>query len=109
MCERGPTTIFDCPASGSGGYCLTKDSLLAQWSSTHLLKTDVNLHMTLEALRINSRMPLHTFDLLEELSLNALQESRLPYAASPTSPAFRIRATLLRRSSQTVCSRQAAT
>lgn len=56
------------PGFGVGGYCLTKDSLLAQWSATHLYGTDTVLATTLEALRINDRMPLHTFDLLAELA-----------------------------------------
>jgi nucleotide sugar dehydrogenase len=55
------------PGFGVGGYCLTKDSLLAQWSLTRLFKSELTLPMTLDALRINSAMPLHTFDLLAEL------------------------------------------
>jgi nucleotide sugar dehydrogenase len=55
------------PGFGVGGYCLTKDSLLAQWSSTSLFGTDITLDVTLEALRINYRMPLHTLELTAEL------------------------------------------
>ena len=55
------------PGFGVGGYCLTKDSLLAQWAALNLFDTDVTLHMTLEALRVNYRMPRHTFDLLREM------------------------------------------
>jgi UDP-N-acetyl-D-glucosamine dehydrogenase len=58
------------PGFGVGGYCLTKDPLLAQWSATTLFHTDVTLSMTIEALRINQRMPLHTFDLATELGGN---------------------------------------
>jgi UDP-N-acetyl-D-glucosamine dehydrogenase len=56
------------PGFGVGGYCLTKDALLAQWSATKLLRTDVTLPVTLNALSINYRMPLHTLDLLRELT-----------------------------------------
>ena len=56
------------PGFGVGGYCLTKDSLLAQWSAAHLFEADVVLGMTLGALRTNYEMPLHTFDLVEELA-----------------------------------------
>jgi nucleotide sugar dehydrogenase len=56
------------PGFGVGGYCLTKDALLAQWSATNLLKADVTLPVTLNALAINHRMPLHALDLLRELT-----------------------------------------
>ncbi len=55
------------PGFGVGGYCLTKDSLLAQWSATTLFDTDVTLDVTMEALRINYHMPLHTLELAGEL------------------------------------------
>lgn len=60
------------PGFGVGGYCLTKDSLLAQWSLTHRYGSGHRLGMTLEALRINFEMPLHTLDLLRRL-LGSLQ------------------------------------
>jgi nucleotide sugar dehydrogenase len=60
------------PGFGVGGYCLTKDSLLAQWSAGAMFATGVTLGMTLEALRINRRMPLHTFDLALELAGGSL-------------------------------------
>lgn len=55
------------PGFGVGGYCLTKDSLLAQWSLTNFFHSDLTLGMTLEALRINRQMPRHAFDLLKEI------------------------------------------
>lgn len=65
------------PGFGVGGYCLTKDSLLAQWSAAHLFKDDHLLGVTLEALRINHHMPLHTFDLLRELAGGDLRGKRV--------------------------------
>jgi UDP-N-acetyl-D-glucosamine dehydrogenase len=65
------------PGLGVGGYCLTKDSLLAQWSATHLFKTDAVLELTLQALRINHQMPLHTFTLLSELLSGGLSGKRI--------------------------------
>lgn len=56
------------PGFGVGGYCLTKDPLLAQWSATSLFGTDVVLTMTMNGVQINQRMPLHTFDLAVELA-----------------------------------------
>jgi len=68
------------PGFGVGGYCLTKDSLLAQWGADSLFHADVKLGMTLEALRINRAMPLHTLDLAAELSGGALSGKRVAVA-----------------------------
>lgn len=56
------------PGFGVGGYCLTKDSLLAQWSAMNQADNEVLLGMTLEAMKINHQMPLHTLDLLKEMA-----------------------------------------
>lgn len=56
------------PGFGVGGYCLTKDSLLAQWSASTLFQTDVQLGVTLAALRINHDMPLHALGLVRDLA-----------------------------------------
>jgi nucleotide sugar dehydrogenase len=66
--RRGTHDNIRLPGFGVGGYCLTKDSLLAQWSANNWANQEVRLDMTLEALRINHRMPLHTLDLLKELA-----------------------------------------
>jgi nucleotide sugar dehydrogenase len=60
------------PGFGVGGYCLTKDSLLAQWSASTLFETDVKLEMTLSALRINHDMPLHALGLVRELARGSI-------------------------------------
>lgn len=65
------------PGFGVGGYCLTKDSLLAQWSATHLFKMDHLLEVTLQALGINHRMPLHARDLMRELAGGTLKGLRV--------------------------------
>lgn len=54
------------PGLGVGGYCLTKDSLLAQWSARELFGLSHELSVTLRALEINFAMPLHTVARLEE-------------------------------------------
>jgi nucleotide sugar dehydrogenase len=56
------------PGFGVGGYCLTKDSLLAQWSATNLYGGELTLDLTLRALAVNEAMPLHTLDLARELA-----------------------------------------
>lgn len=54
------------PGLGVGGYCLTKDSLLALWSNDHYYKSSFGLPFSIEALRVNDRMPLHVVDLIRE-------------------------------------------
>jgi UDP-N-acetyl-D-glucosamine dehydrogenase len=56
------------PGFGVGGYCLTKDSLLAQWSAMNLFGVDTSLGMTLNGLKTNYEMPLHSLELAEELA-----------------------------------------
>ena len=60
------------PGFGVGGYCLTKDSLLAQWSASTLYQTELKLDVTLAALRINHDMPLHALGLVRELAGGSL-------------------------------------
>jgi nucleotide sugar dehydrogenase len=56
------------PGFGVGGYCLTKDSLLAQWSAANLFGVDTELELTLAGLKTNYEMPLHTLQLAEEMA-----------------------------------------
>ena len=65
------------PGFGVGGYCLTKDSLLAQWSARNLFGVDTVLGMTLAGLKTNYEMPLHTLGLAEELAGGELAEKRI--------------------------------
>jgi nucleotide sugar dehydrogenase len=71
--RRGTHDNMRFPGFGVGGYCLTKDSLLAQWGATHLFESKVLLEVTLHALRVNYYMPLHTFDLLDRLAEGRLE------------------------------------
>jgi UDP-N-acetyl-D-glucosamine dehydrogenase len=63
------------PGFGVGGYCLTKDSLLAQWGATHLLGSEAVLGMTLDALHTNATMPLHTARLVKEALAGSIGEA----------------------------------
>ncbi|MEO6847210.1 MAG: UDP binding domain-containing protein, partial [Chthoniobacterales bacterium] len=65
--RKGTHDSMRYPGFGVGGYCLTKDSLLAQWGGENLLQVDTGLDTTLRALQTNYHMPLHTLDLLREL------------------------------------------
>ena len=53
------------PGFGVGGYCLTKDSLLADWSYCDLFGSGEHLYMSVNAIDINDLMPLHSFKLLK--------------------------------------------
>lgn len=48
------------PGLGVGGYCLTKDPLLASWASKQLFNS-ISLSQSEKAVSINDRMPLHTY------------------------------------------------
>jgi nucleotide sugar dehydrogenase len=52
------------PGFGVGGYCLTKDSLLAQWAADELFPDAANLTFALQAIDVNDLMPIHTCELL---------------------------------------------
>lgn len=65
------------PGFGVGGYCLTKDSYLAQWGAKHLLGLDCGLPVTLAALSTNYAMPLHTLDLARECAGGSLSGLRI--------------------------------
>jgi UDP-N-acetyl-D-mannosaminuronate dehydrogenase len=53
------------PGFGVGGYCLTKDSLLADWSLNSLFDGKAHLDMSLNAIKINDLMPKYTLKLLQ--------------------------------------------
>lgn len=53
------------PGLGVGGYCLTKDSLLADWAYQNLFHANDHLTMSLRSIGINDTMPRFTFDLLK--------------------------------------------
>ena len=55
------------PSLGVGGYCLTKDPVLANWAMQSLFEIDDMLSMAIEAVNINDTMPLHTIELIQEV------------------------------------------
>lgn len=54
------------PGLGVGGYCLTKDALLAAWGAENLLKLRAELPFSRQALLTNERMPLRARDWILE-------------------------------------------
>lgn len=55
------------PSLGVGGYCLTKDPVLANWAMKTLFEIDDALDIAINAVNINDTMPLHTIDLIKEM------------------------------------------
>ena len=55
------------PGFGVGGYCLTKDSLLADWAARNYFKREGHLDVALDAVDVNDAMPLHTLALIKQL------------------------------------------
>ncbi len=53
------------PSLGVGGYCLTKDPVLANWSMKAIFGIDDTLDMAINSVNINDTMPLHTIDLIK--------------------------------------------
>ena len=53
------------PGLGVGGYCLTKDPLLASWASQKWFNSP-KLSQSENAISINDRMPLHTYEIIKE-------------------------------------------
>lgn len=53
------------PGFGVGGYCLPKDSLLADWAYINNFSGRNHLNMSLCAIAINDLMPTYTFNLIK--------------------------------------------
>lgn len=64
------------PGFGVGGYCLTKDSLLADWSKTNLFGSASHLEKSIAAVHTNDQMPLHSFGLLKK-ALGSLENTSI--------------------------------
>lgn len=54
------------PSLGVGGYCLTKDPVLANWSMGALFGLEGSLDVAIRSVNINDTMPLHTIELIED-------------------------------------------
>jgi UDP-N-acetyl-D-glucosamine dehydrogenase len=53
------------PGLGVGGYCLTKDPLLASWARMNLFGSEEKLSQSETGVRINDKMPYYAFDYLQ--------------------------------------------
>lgn len=52
------------PGIGVGGYCLTKDPLLASWAKINHFNSDDNLEQSEMGVKINDKMPHYAFDFM---------------------------------------------
>ena len=50
------------PGIGVGGYCLTKDPLMASWASQHFFGLEEGLQSSVQAVVENDKMPMYCFD-----------------------------------------------
>ena len=55
------------PGIGVGGYCLTKDPLLASWSRTSIFNSDNQLDMSIKSVSNNDQMPVFAFERLKNI------------------------------------------
>ena len=53
------------PGLGVGGYCLTKDPLLASWARMNLFGSEEKLEQSEKGVFINDKMPLYAFEYLQ--------------------------------------------
>jgi nucleotide sugar dehydrogenase len=65
------------PGLGVGGYCLTKDALLAAWGAETLLGADAGLPFSRRAILTNEQMPLRALELLRGHFRGALRKKRV--------------------------------
>ncbi len=54
------------PGIGVGGYCLTKDPLLASWSKQNMFNSEVGLGQSEMGVKINDKMPQNAFNFLKK-------------------------------------------
>lgn len=55
------------PGIGVGGYCLTKDPLMASWASEQFFDLDGGLQSSVKAVEKNDKMPMFCFDFVSNI------------------------------------------
>ena len=65
------------PGIGVGGYCLTKDPLLASWAKQNLFNSELPLKQSETSLQINDQMPLFAFNYLKETFKGSLKSKNV--------------------------------
>ena len=65
------------PGIGVGGYCLTKDPLLASWAKQNLFDSSQPLRQSETSVQINDQMPLFAFNYLKETFKESLRDKKV--------------------------------
>lgn len=65
------------PGLGVGGYCLTKDPLLASWARQELFGSDQPLAQSVKGVDINDKMPRYAFEYLRRQFPDSLQGKKV--------------------------------
>jgi len=65
------------PGLGVGGYCLTKDPLLASWARMNLFESDEKLEQSEKGVHINDKMPLYAFEYLQSQYQDSLEGKKV--------------------------------
>lgn len=65
------------PGLGVGGYCLTKDPLLASWAKMNLFGSEEPLTQSEKGVHINDQMPLFAFQYLQSQYEGSLKDKKV--------------------------------
>lgn len=65
------------PGLGVGGYCLTKDPLMASWAKMNLFGSKEPLRQSETGVRINDRMPYYAFKFLQSQYPDSFQGKKV--------------------------------
>jgi UDP-N-acetyl-D-glucosamine dehydrogenase len=65
------------PGLGVGGYCLTKDPLLASWAKMNLFGSEEKLQQSETGVQINDQMPYYAFQYLQSQYKDSLKGKKV--------------------------------
>jgi UDP-N-acetyl-D-glucosamine dehydrogenase len=65
------------PGIGVGGYCLTKDPLLASWAREQLFGSTEPLETSVQGVRTNDLMPSYAYEFLKKVLVNQTEKKRI--------------------------------
>ena len=66
------------PGIGVGGYCLTKDPLLASWAKINHFKSNYSLEQSEKGVKINDKMPHFSFNFMKKaFAIESLENKKI--------------------------------